>query len=102
MEGFLLEVAHTFLLSSYMAPTPPTSFSTINAEKFGDVEPNKTTAKKRDSLYEVQTYIQDRKLKINPLWRSSLNIVEEQIDKTDIRKIPQIVWAESGSLTVPV
>ncbi len=29
-------------------------------------------------------------------------IVEEQIDETDIRKIPQIVWAESGSLTVPV
>jgi hypothetical protein len=28
--------------------------------------------------------------------------VEEQIDETDIRKIPQIVWAESGSLTVPV
>jgi hypothetical protein len=30
------------------------------------------------------------------------HIVEEQIDETDIRKIPQIVWAESGSLTVPV
>ncbi len=29
-------------------------------------------------------------------------LVEEQIDETDIRKIPQIVWAESGSLTVPV
>ena len=28
--------------------------------------------------------------------------VEEQIAETDIRKIPQIVWAESGSLTVPV
>ena len=28
--------------------------------------------------------------------------VEEQIDETDIRKIPQIVCAESGSLTVPV
>jgi hypothetical protein len=28
--------------------------------------------------------------------------VEEQIDETDIRKIPQIVWAESGSLIVPV
>jgi hypothetical protein len=28
--------------------------------------------------------------------------VEEQIAQTDIRKIPQIVWAESGSLTVPV
>ncbi len=30
------------------------------------------------------------------------NTVEEQIDETDIRKIPQIVWVESGSLTVPV
>ncbi len=30
------------------------------------------------------------------------DIVEEQIDETDIRKIPQIVCAESGSLTVPV
>jgi hypothetical protein len=28
--------------------------------------------------------------------------VEEQIDETDIRKIPQIVCAESGSLTVSV
>ncbi len=28
--------------------------------------------------------------------------VEEQIDETDKRKIPQIVWAESGSLIVPV
>ncbi len=35
------------------------------------------------------------------LARSS-DTVEEQIDETDIRKIPQIVWAESGSLTVPV
>jgi hypothetical protein len=26
----------------------------------------------------------------------------KKIDETDIRKIPQIVWAESGSLTVPV
>jgi hypothetical protein len=32
----------------------------------------------------------------------NLIIVEEQIDETDIRKIPQIVCAESGSLTVPV
>jgi hypothetical protein len=28
--------------------------------------------------------------------------VEEQIAETDIRKIRQIVWAESGRLTVPV
>jgi hypothetical protein len=28
--------------------------------------------------------------------------VEEQIDETDIWKIPQIVWAESGSLILPV
>jgi hypothetical protein len=30
------------------------------------------------------------------------SIVAEQIDETDIRKIPQIVWAESESLIVPV
>ncbi len=30
------------------------------------------------------------------------NVVAEQIDETDIRKIPQIVLAESGSLIVPV
>jgi hypothetical protein len=30
------------------------------------------------------------------------SIVEEHIAETDIWKIPQIVWAESGSLTVPV
>ncbi len=34
--------------------------------------------------------------------KCNMGIVEEQIDETDIRKIPQIVWAESGSLTVPV
>jgi hypothetical protein len=34
--------------------------------------------------------------------RHKNNSVEEQIDETDMRKIPQIVWAESGSLIVLV
>jgi hypothetical protein len=28
--------------------------------------------------------------------------VAEQIDETDVRKIPQILWAESASFMVPV
>ncbi len=67
-------------------------------------------AERADTLYPFSTlplYVLCGRIKSVDLMKdcralSTYNSVEEQIDETDIRKIPQIVWAESGSLTVPV
>jgi hypothetical protein len=50
-----------------------------------------------------ETFLQGAAQNVEAVFKiQDQEIVEEQIDETDIRKIPQIVWAESGSLTVPV
>ena len=82
-------------IAAFLRLSPPTAIAVF-------VRPLPHLSSQRSRRREAGHPLADALLILVPSLVLAGGTVEEQIDETDIRKILQIVWAESGSLTVPV
>jgi hypothetical protein len=94
-------------LPAFMRPSPPSCgprrlHAALAAFVRPLVRPLPHLSSQRSHRREAGHPLADALLILVPSLVLAGGSVEEQIDETDIRKIPQIVWAESGSLTVSV
>jgi hypothetical protein len=90
-------------LAAFMRPSPPSCGPRrLRTAIAIFVRPLPHLSSQRSRRREAVHPLADALLILVPSLVLAGGTVEEQINETDIRKIPQIVWAESGSLIVPV
>ncbi len=91
------------VLAVFMRPSPPSCGSRhLRTAIAVFVRPFLHLSSQRSRRREASHPLADALLILVPSLVLAGGTVEEQIDETDIRKIPQIVWAKSGSSIVPV